>query len=45
VLSLDDGVIREVSYQDTSHYQLTRDFLLAPDRFFRYLFSDSEERD
>lgn len=45
VLSLDDGVIREVPYQDTTHYQLTRDFLLAPDRFFRYLFNDSEERD
>jgi len=45
VLSLDDGVNREVSYQETSHYQLTRDFLLAPDRFFRYLFNDSDERD
>ena len=45
VLSLDDGVIREVSYQDTSHFQLTRDFLLAPDRFFRYMFNDAEESD
>ncbi len=43
VLSLDDGVIREVAYQDTAHYQLTRDFLVAPDRYFRYLFDDASE--
>ncbi|HTN87619.1 MAG TPA: AAA family ATPase [Sorangium sp.] len=42
VLSLDDGSIREVEYRDTSHYQLTRDFLLAPERYFRYLFDDAD---
>jgi predicted ATPase len=41
ILSLDDGAIREVEYRDTSHYQLTRDFLLAPERYFRYLFDDT----
>jgi hypothetical protein len=25
-----------------SHYQLTRDVLVAPDRYFRYLFDDPE---
>ena len=40
VLSLDDGVIRQVDYRDTEHYRLTRDFLEAPERFFRYLFDD-----
>jgi predicted ATPase len=40
VLSLDDGVIREVAYQETPHFQLTRDFLTSPERFFRYLFDD-----
>ncbi|MDQ3243450.1 MAG: AAA family ATPase, partial [Gemmatimonadota bacterium] len=42
VLSLDDGPIREVAYQDTSHYQLTRDFLNAADRYFRHLLNDPE---
>lgn len=42
VLSLDDGVIREVAYQDTTHYQLTRDFLVAPERYFRHLFDEDE---
>lgn len=38
VLSLDGGAIEEISYRDTSHYQLTRDFLLAPERYFQHLF-------
>ena len=40
VLSLDDGVIREVEYQDTPHFQLTRDFLASPERYYRYLFDE-----
>jgi predicted ATPase len=35
----EDG-ISEVSYQETEHYRLTRDFLNAPDRYFKYLFDD-----
>jgi predicted ATPase len=42
VLSLDDGVIREVDYRDTEHFRLTRDFLDAPERFFRYLFNNDQ---
>ena len=42
MLSLDDGVIREVAYHDTSHFQLTRDFLNAPERYFRHLFDDAD---
>ena len=38
VLSLDDGVIREVAYRDTEHFRLTRDFLADPERYFRHLF-------
>jgi predicted ATPase len=38
----EDG-ISEVSYQETDHYRLTRDFLNSPDRYFKYLFSDGEE--
>ena len=40
VLSLDAGGIREVAYDETPHYQLTRDFLAAPERFFRHLLGD-----
>jgi predicted ATPase len=35
----EDG-IAEVSYQETDHYRLTRDFLNAPDRYFKYLFDE-----
>lgn len=42
VLSLDDGTIREVDYRDTDHFQLTRDFLEAPERFFRHLFDGND---
>ena len=45
VLSLDDGVIRQVDYRDTEHFRLTRDFLEAPERFFRHLFADSGDTD
>ena len=33
-----DG-IQELAYEDTEHYQITRDFLAAPQRFFKHLFS------
>jgi predicted ATPase len=42
VLSLDGGHIESVRYQDTEHYQLTRDFLNAPERFYRHLFEPDE---
>ena len=40
VLSLDDGRLTPVDYRETDHYQLTRDFLEAPERFFRHLFEE-----
>jgi predicted ATPase len=40
VLSLDGGSIGPVDYKDTVHYQLMRDFLDSPDRFFRHLFDE-----
>ena len=43
VLSIDEGQLREVSYRDTEHYQLTRDFLNAPERFHRHLFRHESE--
>lgn len=44
VLSIEAGKVREVSYRDTDHYQLTRDFLNKPERYHRYLFEDSSAR-
>ncbi|MDY6947365.1 MAG: AAA family ATPase [Pseudomonadota bacterium] len=45
VLSIEDAQLREVGYRDTEHFQLTRDFLNAPERFHRHLFrSDSDSQ-
>jgi len=38
LFSLDGDTIREVAYRETEHYLVTRDFLNAPERFFRHLF-------
>ncbi len=43
ILSFDDGEIKELSYQDTEHYKLTKDFLNSPERYFHYLFSEAED--
>lgn len=43
VLSLDGGPLREIDYRDTEHFRLTRDFLNAPDRFYRHLLQDEED--
>jgi predicted ATPase len=45
ILSLEGGQLREVTYQDTEHYKLTRDFLNKPERFHRYLFEQGSEND
>jgi len=42
VLSLDGGAIEQVDYRDTDHYRITRDFLSAPERFFRHLFDEPD---
>src|SRR5437867_8229713 len=39
LFSLDGDSIREVSYRETDHYLLTRDFLNSPERYFKTLFS------
>jgi predicted ATPase len=39
LLSLDGGRIREMPYQETDHYQITRDFLGSPERFLKHLFA------
>jgi predicted ATPase len=44
VLAIEEGRLQEVDYRKTEHFQLTRDFLNAPERYHRHLFrSDSDE--
>lgn len=45
VLSIEEGRLREVGYRDTEHYQLTRDFLNAPERYHRHLFKSEKNED
>lgn len=45
LISFDENHLQEIEYKDTEHYQLTRDFLNNPRRYFRYLFADETEDD
>ena len=37
ILSLDGGKVREVTLEETPHYQITRGILEAPERYWRHL--------
>lgn len=37
IFSLDGETITEIAYRETEHYLITRDFLNAPERFFKHL--------
>ena len=41
VLYLTEDGIRSVPYQETEHYQITKQFLNAPEKMCKYLFSDN----
>jgi predicted ATPase len=41
---MDGDTIREVAYRGTDHYIVTRDFLNAPERYFKHLFDDEGDR-
>ncbi len=43
LLSLDGPEIRPVDYRDTEHYQVTKQFLDSPERFFKHLFADAPD--
>jgi len=43
LFSLDEDAIQEVAYRETKHFLITRDFLNAPERFFKHLFRTGEE--
>lgn len=45
ILSIEDGHFRNVGYRDTEHFQLTRDFLNAPERYHRHLFRQERNED
>jgi predicted ATPase len=42
LFSLDGDVIEQVGYRDTKHFLITRDFLNAPERFFKHLFGQDD---
>jgi predicted ATPase len=43
LFDLDGDTIRETSYRETKHFLLTRDFLNAPERFFKHLFAPVDD--
>lgn len=45
LLSLDGGAIQEITYADTQHHKLTKEFLDSPERFFKHLFDRSNDED
>ena len=42
IVSLDDVPLRSIKLEETSHYQITRGILEAPDRYWRLLRNDDE---
>jgi predicted ATPase len=42
LLSLDGEQIQLIAYEDTDHYRITKEFLMHPQLYLRYLFEDEE---
>ena len=42
ILYLTQEGIRNVSFQETEHYQITKQFLNAPEQMFKYLFAEEK---
>lgn len=40
IYSCDSGTLAQVTYKDTDHYQITKQFLDNPERYFSYLFEE-----
>lgn len=40
ILDFDGDEIAGVEYEDTDHYNITKDFLNTPERYFKELFRD-----
>ena len=45
IISLDDIPMRSVKLEDTSHYQITRGILEAPERYWRLLRNEAVRDD
>jgi predicted ATPase len=45
VYALDGGAFEKVDYRDTKHFQVTRDFLNGPERFYQHLFAGPDPAD
>jgi predicted ATPase len=45
LLSFDGDGIEPIAYRETEHYRVTRDFLNAPERYFKHLFDDPPSSD
>ena len=45
IFSLDGDHIRQVAYEDTEHFRVTRDFLNAPERYHQYIFATDEDEE
>jgi predicted ATPase len=43
IYSLDGEGIERIGYRDTKHFLITRDFLNAPERFFKHLFENERK--
>jgi predicted ATPase len=43
IFSFDQKCITQVPYEETEHYQITKDFLTNTDLYLQYLFSNSNE--
>jgi predicted ATPase len=43
LFDLDGDAISQVGYRETKHFLITRDFLNAPERFFKHLFGTEED--
>jgi predicted ATPase len=45
LLSLDGEAIAPIAYKETRHYQVTREFLESPERYFKHLFAAQNDHD
>ena len=41
IYTFDGGAMRRVRYEELEHVQLTREFLMEPERFLKHLMEDS----
>ena len=43
LFDFDGDAIREIAYRETKHFLITRDFLSAPERFYKHLFAGGDD--